>query len=263
MQGHFMGCSSNVFSIVSLCSIATALASSACSGSEASGEKIVLAGLTADQRYTMVELALGDLEDTVVLISLFAEPSTGCPRISVTDTSVSIQGGCTDEEGDQWTGSLRMNGSTASVTFDLDGFGVVSTEGAFSMDGSVRLSETELSSELEVSSDGEVHRIEAERTQLASGGRDDEGTVERVGSGYAELDGQWNLDDREDFATGSLELRGVDTLKIDFSQRDARGCAATTLDGVADTSTCIDDDIFLTPRSPLTAFRAALRRALR
>ena len=263
MRGHFLGSllSGSSASLFALLFVVPSIVSlGACSDGE-DREKILHASITSDQRHFMADLALGQTENVVLLVALFADPSGDCPMVVSTDSSLTIKGGCTDEDGDRWNGSLSMTSSLSGVSIELDDFGTTSDEGTFAMSGDIDLEEDLMRSDLELGLDDERFRVESRRRQVGEEARVDEGTVELVGLGYADLDGQWS--DGEDGRTGTLELRGQDTLKFDFSNRDANGCAITTLDGVLDSTTCIDDDgFFLAPPSPAASMRAVLRRLL-
>jgi hypothetical protein len=202
-----------------------------------SREKLSMSGVSVRSRSAMVSASMGSTESLVAVFAIFADPGGVCPKVTVSGTSRTIRGGCTDENGEQWRGTLvaKNVGEGAnpviSSSFELDGFGTSD----LLIDGAISLSLQGITSDLTTTAEGISLRTEATWAFTDSGTRlAASSTLELVGQGYVDLVGQWDLDG----PTGILELRGKGIFKVDFARLDSEGCAPATLDGVAVETVC-------------------------
>ena len=234
----------------------------ACGGDSA--EKVSFAALSSPDREAMAKGSSGSIEASLLFVVALSTPSTACPTVTVTGTDVSIRGGCTDEDGARWTGSVDANVElSGSITIDADDFGTVDADGTFAIDGEIALlTAGSLSSDTSFTADDKTLKIDAEWTSSNDTTTVKAGsTVELEGEGYADISGQWN----SEAETDTLVLEGEDTLRLDFTDVNAAGCAAATVDGAASGYICLNASL-TTARAaaahPLAAFKAATKRLL-
>lgn len=226
----------------------------ACSSDGESREQIAFSAVTRQHRQIMVEGAMGALESNLVGFVLYFEPEARCPSSVVSERSIAIRGGCTDDDGVAWVGEMSATFTLTSMSIDFDDFGTVGEGSQLVVDGEVDVGENLHS---DIVATYEAYSLAVDATweggfdKLAAGS-----TFELLGSGYADGAGQWDIS--EPF--GALELRGIDLLRVDFASLDFEDCAAATLDGVPAGRICLGGEDLV---QPLRGFRAALARAPR
>lgn len=207
----------------------------------------------ADDQHVVRAIIAGAGVDTFVIVlsagayAAMAEDPEGaasCPSIEVDGDRVIARGGCTMDDGGRVDGTMTLenvaplfSGETfakdpsqpAIVT--MDGYRVTDAEGdAWSLDGTLRAEGDErLTLELESEIDGILARISATYVEADDGGTTVEAGawVDVDGVGAAELSGTWTLDEPP---TGSLTLRGAETLVVDFA-RATDDCVRFAVDG--------------------------------
>jgi hypothetical protein len=151
--------------------------------------------------------------------------------------SATLEGDNLDEESDSGSLSMRWND-----------FRIVEDGKTLRIDGSVDVDGSETRSvvraDLTVEIGGLSSTLDGEMTCTATGCKpSDDSYVTLSGVGTAQLKGSWQ--ETEDSLTGTLELAGADTMKVDFGKEQPAGCYATTIDGASVAAVCveIDDEI--------------------
>lgn len=96
-----------------------------------------------DSAAAQAVLSIQEIPPAVVLFGYFAavgEPD-GCPAVEQGENTVRIVGGCTDSHGDTYTGEMTISnlnaGADETGLFEIDGFGVSGSEGAFELTGTI------------------------------------------------------------------------------------------------------------------------------
>lgn len=225
--------------------------------SDDSREKASFAALSASDREDMTAGSMGTFEASLVFAITLATPSTGCPSISIAGTTVTVNGGCTDEEGVAWKGKLVAATNSAGLSIEADSFTLTQEDSVVSVDGKITSNASGIHSDVVLSFPARELSIDASWSSSGNSTRiDSDSSVELVGSGYADSSGQYDLD----APSGAIELKGEDTFRVDFATY-ANGCAAATLDGAAAGTVCVEGS--LARPSSLSFFRSALARGLR
>jgi hypothetical protein len=231
---------------VAWCTVAAATVLLAGCPSDEPRTKLALSSTTPAQRDRLVHATIGFENAPIVLVGLI-DPMTQCPTVVDSGTTRTVTGGCTDKEGTKFTGKIvaqnvvgARDAAKPSV-FDVQGFGFTELKAGgddLVINGKLTALATAITTDLTVTNRGEGVRTAITVSEVGAGLRiEPGGTVELVGAGYVDAVGEWDASAR----TGSIELRGLDVLKVDISKitRDARGdCAPVTLDGVAAGEIC-------------------------
>ncbi|MEZ4362786.1 MAG: hypothetical protein R3B48_21525 [Kofleriaceae bacterium] len=199
-------------------------------------EKLSFLATTDAERDMLLYEGAGTTELLLGLVGLLSRPGQRCPTVVESGTSRTLKGGCTDEDGETWRGTLVVENVVGAtnpakpVRLRYSDFGVL----ALSVNGTLTVA-ADIESDVEIRADEGVVRVAA-AWQVAG-----EDTVVRssskltlVGEGYVNLSGRWGSSS----SRGFMELRGEQVLALDFGRRDSQGCYATTLDGVPAPSFC-------------------------
>jgi hypothetical protein len=208
-------------------------------------------------RQRAVGVASGATFATAAILTTALIPSgleSGCPKVTVKSDSVKLQGGCSFE-GVRVEGSATLEGDnldeesdSGSLSMRWNDFRIVEDGKTLRIDGSVDVDGSETRSvvraDLTVEIGGLSSTLDGEMTCTATGCKpSDDSYVTLSGVGTAQLKGSWQ--ETEDSLTGTLELAGADTMKVDFGKEQPAGCYATTIDGASVAAVCveIDDEI--------------------
>lgn len=181
---------------------------------------------------------------------------SACPTISRSGDTTTITGGCTDDSGDRFLGSITAKNVPGFIggpehdpskpsVITFDGFGIddVSDENDdMSMEGSVTLN-TDQSFTANLTTDFGGVEVHSNATWRRSGellAADAGGNIEVTGLGAADIKGSWSMSNEN--PAGALELHGADVLKADFGNLNANGCVPLTVDGTAAGELCNSSD---------------------
>jgi hypothetical protein len=182
---------------------------------------------------------LGQAAFIGIVFSGMNDPTT-CPRLATTGQDTVASGGCTTEEGDRWEGEIRIHNfpgffqenpaydptQPSVAEFEVT---VTPSDGeVVSIDGQVRLEEAVLSGDLALDFEG-ITSV----SRLALGCEDDgpctaspDSEIEISDLGTGSVEGTWTMDDPP---SGSVTVRGADSLVFDIASRDANGCVPFTV----------------------------------
>jgi hypothetical protein len=231
-----------------------------CSGVTAcstdSREPAEVAALTAQERSDLTQASMGTFEASLVLAVVLLSPSLSCPMVTVTSTTMTVNGGCTDTDGVRWSGRISATAGSTSLSIDLDSFAIEEDGSRLAVDGRIDVSDSRLASDLELSLDQRTLSIDATWTEGRSGGLA-LGSGSSVGlddKGYLSASGQWDLE----VPSGAIDLTGQGTLHVDFTTY-SDGCARATLDGAATADVCVEAGLGVRP-STLDFARAQLAK---
>lgn len=234
----------------------TALSLVACddsSGSINPEDQARFAGATLVQKQRALAAGLaGDASIGILLASTVETNAPNpCPSFVRTGDTVVATGGCTDDDGNQITGSITGknvpalfgggNDPSKPIEITFDNYKMASAGGANTiiLDGTI-IARPDRSMTASLSTDLNGMTVVTDATWRPSGASttaDAGSIIELVGLGAAAIEGTWNAD--EDAPAGAIRLRGADVLAADFS-RMANGCVPLTVDGGAAGELCDD-----------------------
>lgn len=224
----------------------------ACSDGD-SAEKASVAALSAEERGDVATGSMGTFDASLVLAVSLAEPSQGCPAVSVSASGVTITGGCTDTEGIRWDGKITSSVKGSGLSLSVEDFKLVMEETTVTVDGDIQWTGTGIASDIVIAYPGKEMIISSSWTTTSLLGGSvriaGDSRVEIEGIGYVDTAGEWDLR----VPSGYLELRGEQTLRIDFTTY-VEGCASATLDGAASGEVCVSAGLLARP-SPLSLFQ--------
>jgi hypothetical protein len=201
---------------------------------------------TADQRTRAVVSAFGDdLHGMMSLMFRMLDWEGVCPTISRAGDKVTFQGGCTDD-GLRVEGSATLAGSEdglANATWS--DFTLTQNGRALRLDGTASQDERGATitrgGDFDIETDGvSLHfagTLSRDATRTWAPSADAEISIDGVGT--AAIAGSWR-GGHETIDGGTLELRGKNTLTVDFTREVTAHCYAATIDGGATDAICFD-----------------------
>jgi hypothetical protein len=169
-----------------------------------------------------------------------------CPKVTKVGDKTILEGGCTRNEI-RYEGGATISGEEdglQEVTWDH--FAIIERTQALRVDGVASVDERgdgtmEIAANVTLEQDGaSVHfdgvlERDAARTWRASPGA----FISIPDIGSADIEGAWDIS--HEGHKGNLELRGANTLAVDFARVSPGGCYATTIDGAATDPVCFGE----------------------
>lgn len=201
---------------------------------------------TAAQRNRAVVSAFGDdLHGLMSLMFRMLDWEGVCPTMTEAGGKTTFQGGCT-RNGLRVEGSATLTGSEDGIAAATwSDFAFIQDDRTLRLDGEAFQNErpdtVTRSGDFDIESEGVLLHLAAAITGDANDtytpSADSEVTIDGVGS--AAIAGAWRGIFETSFG-GTLELRGKNTLAVDFSREVTTHCYAATIDGVATDPICFD-----------------------
>ncbi|MCW5809123.1 MAG: hypothetical protein KIT31_42610 [Deltaproteobacteria bacterium] len=197
----------------------------------------------------MIEAGLGGDAIAARGVAGFAESmahGSGCPHLVDDGGTVTLTGGCLDERGNRWDGTLVMRDE--GTRLELTGFAFQhgTRPAPTTYDGTLTITETAITGDITrhrdaIRSRSVVDLVGSEYAFAVRG----PSTVEVEGIGRADLTGSWKLKAylSDPPATGAATLTGADVAYIDVTGGDARGCYPYTINGAFHGILCYAESI--------------------
>jgi hypothetical protein len=194
----------------------------------------------------------GQLATILAVTYTLGDDSVACPKISNSGSTVTVQGGCTMDDGSAVKGSITINGlvqfgdATKPLTIEYDHFSLGEGKQGLAIDGSITASKDDFSFDGTVSLIGIASTDHIGYTQDANHSLtfSDDSFIDVDGMGQFDASGTFNFGDSENNvkASGKITLAGQDTLSIDLSKANEQGCFAYEIDGQSSGNVCTESD---------------------
>jgi hypothetical protein len=188
--------------------------------------------------------AVGDDALAASGLAAFAQALGDCPAVAIAGATTTVTGGCLDDRGNRWEGSLTILDGT-TLEFDALVFHHTTSLVPSTYDGRLVVTETSISGDITIDRDGIVSRSVLDLTVDGYAAFTVRGpsSVEVDGVARADISGSWKLrvfaDDPP--ATGEVVLTaGADTALLDLEGADASGCLPYSVNGVAAGELCYE-----------------------
>lgn len=251
--------------LTSLCLASSLLAIAGCDEQQAR-----FADATPEQLSRAYSAAAGnDLMSALFLGSVFSgrNDPAGCPPVATQGQDTLVSGDCTDEDGVRFDGSMKIHNLpgleeenrahdlTKSGSVDLD-FEVTKPEHEdIAVDGHVERDVADIAGDLKIAAEGitSISRLTIECATDGACTASSDSEIEISDLGVASVEGTWSLSGPP---SGSVTVRGADTIVFDINKRDRVGCVPFTIGEKTDIVCLPEFDRVLTPTDPRSLLKA-------